>query len=301
MPNDNKINDVSSAEITAVYRCAHPELSGDTLSEKLASAAGKKRAADFIAKYNYPLVNRKISLCAGYFLSEANRLLTSGQYDSVISFASGFSLLTYYIALKNETRKEIKYYDTDFAHMIDERNQRINGISHLLNADALKRIRTKAFDIEKAYQENRTLKEAFPDCHRPIFIADGVSYFLSPGCVDWFIEQMGSYEQSAAMLYYWPKNMPELSSLFARVFSDLNKGMILETLKSFWDETTLAKFKKQFPNTSDWSLAEVDKMLSRASVPPVEPMLHDTNEYFPVRLIKGEKRASKDKLPHGNS
>src|SRR3989338_9366545 len=91
--------DISSAEITAVYRCAIPGLSRDTLSEKLASPAGKERAAAFIAKYNYPLVNRKISLRAGYFLSEATRLLSSGQYDSCISFASGFSLLLYYTAM----------------------------------------------------------------------------------------------------------------------------------------------------------------------------------------------------------
>ncbi len=67
--------EVSSAEITAVYRCAIPELSSDRHSINLVSPAGKEKAAAFIAKYDYPLVTRKISLRAGYFLSEAVRLL----------------------------------------------------------------------------------------------------------------------------------------------------------------------------------------------------------------------------------
>ncbi|MCC2624371.1 MAG: hypothetical protein K0R14_244 [Burkholderiales bacterium] len=280
---------VSSAEITAVYRCAVPELSQDKLSEKLSSAAGRQRAAAFITKYNYPLVSRKISVCAGYFLSEATRLIASGKYDSCISFASGFSLLLYNIAVKNLAYNNIQYLDTDLPHMIEERERRINTISHTLDQQVIKNIYTKAFDIEKAYQKNQRLKDIFPNYHKPIFIADGVSYFLSSGCVDWLIEQMGSYTQSATMLYYWPENMPHISSLFARVFSDLNKGMILETLKSFWDQSTIAKFRSQFSHTADYSLKEAEQILAWEKTPVLESLLTDPNQYFPVRLITGEK------------
>ncbi|MCE3267772.1 MAG: hypothetical protein K0R49_24 [Burkholderiales bacterium] len=284
-----KPQNVSSAEITAVYRCAIPELSQDDLSEKLSSSAGKERAAAFITKYNYPLVSRKISVCAGYFLTETTRLIASGKYDSCISFASGFSLLLYNIAVKNKVFNYIKYLDTDLHHMIEEREHRIHAISHALDQKIIKNIYTKVFDIEKAYQKNLKFKDVFPDCHNPIFIADGVSYFLSNGCVDWLIEQMGSYSQSAAMLYYWPENMPQISSLFARVFSDLNKGMILETLKSFWDQSTLSKFRSQFSHTTDLSLQEAEQILARGKIPVLESLLTDPNQYFPVRLIIGEK------------
>lgn len=284
-----KTKDVSSAEITAIYRCAIPELSQDRLSEKLSSLAGRERATAFITKYDYPLVSRKISICAGYFLSEATRLLASGKYDSCISFASGFSLLLYNIAVKNITYDHIKYLDTDLPHMIKEREHRIQAISHVLDQTVIKNIHAKAFNIENAYQKNQKLKDIFPNFHRPIFIADGVSYFLSSGCVDWLIEQMGSYEQSAAMLYYWPENMPQISSLFARVFSDLNKGMILETLKSFWDQSTITKFRNQFPHTTDYSLKEAEQLLTCGKTSILKPILTDPNQYFPVRLITGEK------------
>ncbi len=148
-----KSQDVSSAEITAIYRCAIPELSQDNLSIKLSSTAGRERAAAFITKYNYPLVSRKISICAGYFLSEATRLIDSGKYDSCISFASGFSLLLYNIAVKNIVYDHIKYLDTDLPHMVEERERRIHTISNTLDQKVIKNIHTKAFDIENAYQK----------------------------------------------------------------------------------------------------------------------------------------------------
>ena len=287
MPTIDEQKDVSSAEITAVYRCEIPKLSGDTLSEKLASSAGRERAQAFITKYDYPLVNRKISARAGYFLSQATSLLASGEYDACISFASGFSLLIYYIASQNSAHKKIKYFDTDFSHMIVERQKRISNIHDLLDASILKKIQSKTLDIENAYQNNLSLKDLFPDCHRPIFICEGISYFLTSGCVDWLFEQIGSYDHSAVIVDYWPEDMPKISSLFARVFSDLNKGMILEPLKSFWDESTIEKFKSQFSEISDYSIAEVDEVLSREQ--SLEPELIDPNEYFPLRIIVGKK------------
>ena len=287
MPTPDEQKDVSSAEITAVYRCEIPKLSGDTLSEKLASSAGRERAQAFITKYDYPLVNRKISARAGYFLSQATSLLASGEYDACISFASGFSLLIYYIASQNSIHNNIKYFDTDFSHMIAERQKRITNIYDLLDISILKKIQSKALDIENAYQNNLSLKDLFPDCHRPIFILEGISYFLTSGCVDWLFEQIGSYDHSAVIMDYWPENMPKISALFARVFSDLNKGMILETLKSFWDASALEKFKSQFSEVSDYPISEVDEILSREQ--SLEPELIDPNEYFPLRIIVGKK------------
>lgn len=288
MDNRNKDNqnDLSSAELTANYRCVFPELSDDKISRLLSSDAGRALAEAFIEKYNYPLVQRKISVCAGYFLKEATRLIHTGYYDSIISFASGFSLLTYLIVEKNPQFSGT-IFDTDIAAMIDERHKRIESIAkNHLDLTLLSRLQTRAFDIEQAYKDNLGLAEMFPDCKRPIFILDGVSYFLSSDCVDWLIKQMSSYAHSAVTLYYWPEDMLNKSRLFARVFKDLNQGMIKEELKSFWDENTLKHFKKYFSTVNDLSLAAAE--MNRVSDPSLCQLI-DANTYFPVRLVTGEK------------
>jgi hypothetical protein len=79
--------------------------------------------------------------------------------------------------------------------------------------------------------------------------------------------------------------MFERSALFSRVFKDLNKGMIKEELKSFWDANTLAKLQKYFPIVSDLALEAVEtQMVNDAS----ECQLVDPNTFFPVRLVTGE-------------
>ena len=277
--------EVSSAEITGVYRCVIPEFSGDTLSDQLVSDAGRYRANAFIEKYQYPLVNQKISLRAGYCLNEAVRLLSSDHYDACISLASGFSLLLYYIAGKTKNMGSIQYFDTDFAHMIQERQQRMSRVKSLDQA-VLSTIKSKACDVEKVYQDHVPLKTIFPSCKRPICIAEGLTYFLSPGCVEWLIKQIGAYEHSAAILDYWPDDMLQTSTLFARVFRDLNQGMILEPLKSFWSIETITHFRNQFSHVNDYSLPEVEKILSSQ---PRKPEMTDPNQYFPLRMITGEK------------
>lgn len=279
--------EVSSAEITGVYRCAIPEYSGDTLSALLVSEAGKRRANAFIEKYQYPLVNQKISLRAGYFLTEALRLLNSGLYDACISFASGFSLLMYFVAQRSQM-SNIQYFDTDFEHMIQERQKRISQVNQL-DQKILSKIQLQACDVEQMYKENLSLKTRFPTCHRPVFIGEGLTYFLSPGCVEWLITEIGSYSQSATIVDYWPEDMLNTSALFARVFPDLNQGMILEPLKSFWSVSTINHFKGQFARTTDYSLREIEQRLSLQLTMPRKPEMLDLNQYFPLRMIAGEK------------
>jgi hypothetical protein len=284
--NTSKQQELSSAELTANYRCTFPELSGDTLSLLLSSDSGSALAEAFVSKYTYPLVTRKISVCAGYFLQEATRLIQTGLYDSVISFASGLSLLTYLIAEKNPQFSGL-LFDTDLPYMVKQRNERIAAIADKhLAPNTLRKLQSINFDIEAAYKENRSLKKFFSNCKRPIFILDGISYFLSSGCVDWLLQQIGSYDCSAVTLYYWPENMLERSALFARVFNDLNKGMIKEELKSFWNANTLANLQTHFQTVSDLALETVEaKMVDNAS----ECQLVDPNTFFPVRLVTGER------------
>jgi O-methyltransferase involved in polyketide biosynthesis len=292
MPSYAEQADVSSAEFTAIYRSALPALSGDTLSKELASPAGKEKAQAFIDKYAYPLVNRKISLRAGYFLAEASALINSGNYDACISLASGFSLLSYYIAQQTTGQSGINYFDTDLSHMLNERNSRIKLIKQQLDQTILAKIHTKAFDIEQAYQQNANLRELFPDCDRPLFMAEGISYFLSQGCTHWLLEQLACYRQSAIIFDYWPDNMLQISSLFARTYQDLKQGSLFpEQIQTYWSAATLTKISQLFPFTTDWSLTEADQVISSLQTPGLKPQLVNPNQYFPLRLLTSTKIA----------
>ena len=189
--------------------------------------------------------------------------------------------------MNNVAYGDVKYFDTDLPHMIAERTKRINNIKNELNHIVLEKIQSKALDVEKAYQKKQKLKDIFPDCQRPIFIVEGLSYFLSPDCVSWLIEEMASYEQSAVIMDYWPENMPQISTLFARAFKDMNDKMILEPLKSFWTSATIEKFKHHFPKASDWTLTQLDEALSHTQF--IKPEMLDPNQYFPLKMITGEK------------
>lgn len=287
--NEGKKEDVSSAELTANYRCAFPEVSGDKLSQLLSSDAGRSLAEAFITRYTYPLSRRKISVCAGYFLKEVTRLINTKKYDSIISFASGFSLLTYLIAEKNPNFSG-QFFDTDLPYMLVERHNRIANISAAhLDPKILRKLSSMDFDVEQAYREGYSLKNIFVGCKKPIFILDGLSYFLSTGCVNWLLEQMSCYDASAVTLYYWPDDMLKRSTLFANVFNELNKGMIKEELKSFWDEKTRNNFLSYFPIRKDSSLENVEKEMVSDET---ECLLVNPNTFFPIRLATGEQNLS---------
>lgn len=278
---------MSSAEITALFRSSLPHISGDFLSGQLIQSAGRSRAAAFIEKYNYPLAQRKIALSSSFCLQQANRILATGLYDSVISFASGFSLLTYYIKKDNPELTSTVFYDTDLEHMTLERMSRLHLLGDSVDIDALNSIHIKPFDIEKAYTDGISLKESFPECHNPIFICDGVVYFLTEGCSRWLIDQASHYQHSALVLYYWHTQMHAQSRLFSEVFSDLNQGMILETLVHLWDKEMMDYIEKKFNVTQDWTLAEYERKLHDTHNLSIE--LTDINRYFPIKLLCSEK------------
>lgn len=52
--SQNKI--ISSAEMTAYWRCAYPQWSQDKLSQKLIPQNSVQLANNFIARLNYPLL-----------------------------------------------------------------------------------------------------------------------------------------------------------------------------------------------------------------------------------------------------
>lgn len=277
---------ISSAEMTAIYRSQFPAISGDSLSKKLASLAGEQKAQEFSDKYQYPLIYRKISARAGFLLSEASRLVASNVYDSVISFASGFSLLTYYIAKNIPESTRVNFVDTDLESILTTRETRLTRISKLLSTSHFTQMKSRVLDLEMACARGQSLIELFPEYKSPVFIIEGVIYFLSEECVQWLIEQVAQYPQAAIVMDYWPDDMQAQSALFKRVFVDINK-FIPEQTKSFWNAASMAKLKSLFQEVNDYSISEVEKILSVNA--GVQPELVDKNHYFPLRVLSAEK------------
>lgn len=53
MSTDN----ISSAEMTALWRSAYPNISGDSLSKEMSSFEGVQKAKGFEDRYKFPLVS----------------------------------------------------------------------------------------------------------------------------------------------------------------------------------------------------------------------------------------------------
>ncbi len=279
---------ISSAEMTAYWRSLYPHISGDRISLKLASDAGIVKAKDFEAKFSYPLVARKVSVRAGFMLNTSVSLLDSGKFDSCISIASGFSMLTYLIAARVLPElPNLTFIDVDLPHILEARNKRIIAIADdLLDKSILTRIELLAMDLEEVCTAGRSFGDLFPRCERPVFIIEGLIYFLSKRCVDWLIREISSYKNVALLFDYWPEDGTTYSACFKRVVDSL-KGFMPENVKSFWSADSIATLSRHFKQTKDRDLKSIenDVIVRTADT----PMLIDQNEFFPVRFFVGSK------------
>jgi hypothetical protein len=281
--------EISSAEMTAYWRSLFPQLSKDTLSIKLASQAGIEKATAFETKFSYPLIGRKVSVRAGFILENIIRLLSTGKYDSCISFASGFSFLTHVAAqeLAEKGINNITFIDSDLPNMAAERKKRIEKLpNEILPQNHSKNIKIVPLDLELACQKNQTLQELFPHCKRPLFIIEGVIYFLSQACVKWIIDNTANYEHSALIFDYWPENGVEESACFKRVVDSL-KGFIPENIKSFWMMDNIQQLKHSFSRVEDYKISDIEHRMSKENKEP--PQFNNQQEFFPVKFIVAEK------------
>lgn len=277
-------NNISSAEMTAYWRSLFPKFSHDPYSIHLASPDGILKAKEFEQKFDYPLVGRKVSVRAGYILKKAKELLSTGEYDSCISLASGFSLLTYCIARDlGDAAQSITFYDTDFSHMIKERKKRIQMLSHdILSDGVLEKIKAVPLDLEEAYRDDKNFKTLFPDCKRPLFIVEGAIYFLTENCVNWIMKNIHSFNKTALIFDYWPKNGVDESACFKRVVDSL-KDFIPETIKSFWDEQGIANLSKYFYKIEDEKIGSIENKMSIDI--SESPQFTDQQAFFPIKFI----------------
>lgn len=278
MQNEN----ISSAEMTAYWRSKYPKLSHDLLSKQLSSPQGVEKASQFEAKYNYPLIGRKVSARAGWFLNEAVSLLKTGHYNSCISFGSGFSLLTYYISKQTFHIKNLKFLDVDLEDIISARIKRISSIDNeLFESLALGRISILALNLESAYQSGKKFTDFFGVNQDPVFIIEGIIYFLSKECVHWIFDGIQSYKNYAILFDYWPDNAPSISQCFKRSLNTLNDFIPEQTrglLSS--NEISLLCHKSKITQVS---LQEVENTFSIKN--EENPQLLDQNTFFPVQLV----------------
>jgi O-methyltransferase involved in polyketide biosynthesis len=296
MPNNmtaninNEINaNISSAEMTAYWRSQH-SISKDKLSGKLATATGKEKAAEFIKQYNYPLIVRKVSARARFFLDSAVTLLNKEEYDSCISFASGFSLLTYLIQTEiNNDLADIVFIDTDVKDIVEQRIQRVNKLDSSI-VDSLRNIKSQILDLEEACRQGQHLKDIFPTCKLPLFLIEGVIYFLSASCVKWLFKEIATYQQAAVILDYWPEEGLEQSQCFANAVSNL-RGFMREDIVSFfetdfWSENNFLKITSYFITRSNSDIKAIENTLAIENNTAAQ--LIDQNQFFPVNLFIGE-------------
>lgn len=290
--NQNK-GHLSSAEMTAYWRSAYHNISKDHLSREIATEEGIDKALQFEHQYHYPLVGRKVSVRARFFLDEATRLINTNKYDSCISLASGFSLLTTCINKNiNQSIRSIKFIDTDLREIIDERNKRLDKLFANNVMSQFKNIHIKVLDLELACSNKLSLKKIFNDCNNPIFLIEGVIYFLSSECVKWLINEISLYNNAALMLDYWQEDGVLRSKCFSRIVSDL-QGFMKENVVSFftpgfWSQQSFANMMSKFINQSDIEIMEAEHQYS--VIEGEASQFIDQNQFFPVKLFSGELR-----------
>jgi O-methyltransferase involved in polyketide biosynthesis len=269
---------ISSAEMTALWRSCEPEISNDYLSKHMVSKAAKQKSDAFIQQKNYPLITRKISVRAHYFYTQAKDLLASNTYDAIISFASGFSLLVYILGL--ESPQNIKLYDTDLQCIISERKKRIQHIDDKLENAILNRIQHHSLDLEQIFSEKISLKTIFPNTENPIFILEGITYFLSHDCLHWRFEEMTHFENSAVIYDYWHKDQVLQSAIFKNTMQYWSED-IPETIKTLFDDPLLEVITNNFSNKNESTLQACEASCLKKS----DRLLLDINEFYPVSVM----------------
>lgn len=272
---------ISSAEITAYLRSQEPALSQDDVSYLLASDVGIHKAHQLLEDMSYPLMQRKIVARTGYFYQQALRLLKTGRYASCISIASGFSMLTYLLA--QNVSSDIQFVDTDLPPMLAERQRRIEQHKTHFDSAVLQRLNHQALDITSL--NTQSLTSLFPNCQRPLFIVEGVLYFLEPKVVNQLFEQITAYSHSAVLLDYWPENALEISAIFKRIVGQL-KGFIAEEIQGLLTSPQAKLLNENYTSIVDISILEAEALLSQAY--GQSPELLDQNDVFPIRILVAE-------------
>ena len=267
-------NLLTSAEMTAYWRSQDPELSGDRLSSLLVSKEGIQLANNF-KEQAYPLIEHHLALRNRFFFTRASRLLKSGRYDACISIGSGLSLLNHYLA---DAIPDIVFYDMDLPEVLQMRNERLLKIKDRFKTTTWERVRSQPVDLEKSFDSKKHLKELLPACSSPIFIVEGVFFYLSQGCFAWFLNESSKYKTGALLFDYWPKGEAEKSSTTKKML-DFLAVSIRERVKMFHHRSEIQKLAAPKKVEEDLTIQEVESEFVQ------KPRLVNIDQIVPCRYV----------------
>lgn len=275
---EEQISQINSAEMTAYWRTSEPLISNDNLSVKLASEAGIGNAKEVENKFNYHCVSRLISVRARYFFDQAARLLKTGKYDGCISFASGFSLLNdnLYNAI---VPSNIKFYDSDLAHVVKVRNDRMNKLVNQSGVTGINHSKTVVFDLNDVLLGN-SLQNTFVDIKNPLIILEGISYFISNEILDRLFEQLTVFNHAAILLDYFPSDSAKRSEHFRKHAKNITSFIpqIINTIQA--DKSS---YLNSINIDNHVSVQDYEKHLCQLT--KLDRILTDENKFFPTQFI----------------
>ena len=276
--NEIQRNQINSAEMTAYWRTSESIISNDSLSVNLVSQEGINNAHTFVEKLNYHCVSRLISVRARYFFDQAVQLLKTGKYDSCISLASGFSLLNDNILNTNEFN-EIKFYDSDLAHVIQVRKNRMDTFINKSNIKFHKNNKTITLDLNDLLFNN-TFKEIFTNVKNPLIILEGISYFISSDVLNILFKELSLFKHAAIILDYFPENSATRSEHFRKHAKNVTSFIpeIINTIKT--DENNYLSLIKI---NNHISVQEYENQICKMH--GLKTKLTDENIFFPTQFI----------------
>lgn len=274
--------EISSAEMTCTWRSDEPSLSFDEFSHYMATSEGTKKARDY-QNSTYPLASRHFSLRAGYITATAVDLLKTGDYDSIISLGSGFSLLTYCIYRKLGTPDNITFFDSDIEPMLLARTRHLDEIKTKLDQYRDKQFLQESLDIEAAYQSQINFRTVLPKhCHNPIIILEGITYFLSPQCLQWLFTSIAQQYQTAAIVFdYWPHDASKQSRFFDGVLAYF-RDYQPEAVKSLLSPDDLELQSQNFSMVADLNISDIER--ENKLITQSERVLTNPDTHIPARI-----------------
>ncbi|MBI2082348.1 MAG: class I SAM-dependent methyltransferase [Deltaproteobacteria bacterium] len=271
MANNEKL---TSAEMTAYWRSRYPELSGDRWSALLVSKEGIKLANRFKTEV-YPLIEHHLALRHRFFFNRAAALLRSGHYDSCISIGSGLSLLVPYLT---EVAPKLCYYDADLSEVLEMRETRLKKVKEKFKNETWGAIQSRTIDLEKAATKKKKLKSVFPEATSPIFILEGVFFYLTSACLEWFFRELETYGTSAVIFDYWPKYSEAKSEVTRKMVTFLNTS-IREKIQRFQSADEFKKLAGSKRIQEDSEIRDIESEFVKT------PLLTEINEIVPARYV----------------
>ncbi len=267
-------NLLTSAEMTAYWRSQDPVLSGDRLSALLVSKEGINLANNFKDQV-YPLIEHHLALRNRFFFTRASKLLKTGKYDACISIGSGLSLLNHYLA---EEIPDATFYDMDLPEVLKMRETRLLNVKDQFKTSTWERVKSQVIDLENSFAEKKDLNQLLPSCSSPIFILEGVVYYLSRECFNWFFGEFSKYNKGALLFDYWPSEVSEKSTTTKRMLDFLGAS-VRERVKMFHNPGEIKKLAAPKKIKEDLTIQEIEAEFVK------KPLLVDNDQIVPCQYV----------------